>query len=79
MKVRLYGVPEEIFVGDLVQTDHGTGTVTAISEPTSESERAMVEVDLGRKWMHVSEVRAIVVRSKGERRRSPEMRWDEME
>jgi hypothetical protein len=77
MKVQLHGVPEEIMIGDLIQTIHGVGTVSAISKPTSERERAMLEVDLGRKWINVSEVEAIVVRAKGERRRSPDMRWDE--
>jgi hypothetical protein len=77
MKIRLHGVPEEIMIGDLIQTIHGVGTVTAISKPTGDRDRAMLEVDLGRKWINVAEVDAIVVRSKGERRRSPEMRWDE--
>lgn len=77
MKVQLHGVPEEIMIGDLIQTIHGVGTVTAISKPTNERERAMVEVDLGRKWINVAEVDAIVVRAKGERRRSPDMHWDE--
>jgi hypothetical protein len=77
MKIKLHGVPEEIMIGDLIQTIHGVGTVTAISKPTSDRERAMLEVDLGRKWINMAEVDAIVVRSKGERRKSPEMRWDE--
>lgn len=77
MKIQLHGVPEEIRIGDLIQTLHGVGTVTAISKPTSDRERAMLEVDLGRKWINVAEVDAIVVRAHGERRRSPEMRWDE--
>ena len=79
MKIKLHGVPEEIVIGDLIQTIHGVGTVTAISKPTGERERAMLEVDLGRKWINLGEVDAIVVRAKGERRRSPEMRWDELD
>lgn len=77
MAIDLHGIPEEIRIGDLVQTMHGVGTVTSIAKPTSEREKAMVEVDLGKKWMHVEEIDAIVIRVKGERRRSPEMRWDE--
>lgn len=77
MASELHGIPEEIRIGDLVQTIHGVGTVTSIAKPTSEREKAMVEVDLGKKWMHVEEIDAIVIRVKGERRRSPEMRWDE--
>ncbi|MCL5942882.1 MAG: hypothetical protein M1325_05095 [Actinobacteria bacterium] len=79
MKVKLHGIPEEIRIGDLIQTIHGVGTVTAISKPTSDRERAMVEVDLGRKWMSLEDVSAIIIRAEGERRRSPEMRWDEHE
>jgi hypothetical protein len=29
--------------------------------------------------MHVEEVDAIIIRVQGERRRSPEMRWDELD
>ncbi|MCZ7662415.1 MAG: hypothetical protein M5U22_05520 [Thermoleophilia bacterium] len=79
MKVQLHGIPEEIRIGDLVQTIHGVGTVTAISKPTSDRDRAMLEVDLGHKWMSTDEVDAIIIKAEGERRRSPEMHWDERE
>ena len=79
MKVELHGIPEEIVMGDVIQTVHGVGTVTAISKPTSDRDKAMIEVDLGTKWIHVEEVDAIITRVHGERRRSPEMRWDEHE
>lgn len=77
MKVELHGIPEEIMIGDTVHTLHGVGTVTAISKPTSDRDKAKVEIDLGRKWMGVGDIDAIIIHTVGERRRSPEMRWDE--
>jgi hypothetical protein len=79
MRVELHGIPEEIMIGDTIQTVHGVGTVTAISRPTSDRSKAMLEVDLGKKWMNVNEVDAIIIHTEGERRRSPEMRWDELD
>lgn len=57
MDAELHGIPEEIRVGDIVETAAGVGVVTRISRPVEDDRRAMLEIDLGRKWLNVGEVR----------------------
>jgi hypothetical protein len=75
MGVELHGIPHEIREGDIVETAVGVGVVTRISGPVEEGRRAMLEIDLGRKWLNIDEVRAIL-RHQGE---EPEPGWDEHE
>ena len=80
MEVRLHGMQEEIKVGDTVETALGVGVVTRIVAPVRERDQAMLEIEMGRKWMNVDQVRA-VVRHKATypEREAPEPHWDEHE
>jgi hypothetical protein len=75
MATELHGIPEEITVGDVVETVIGVGVVTRVSKPVQVDHRAMLEIDLGRKWLSVDRVRSIL-RHKGE---EPGPGWDEHE
>jgi len=77
MAVESHSVQEEIRVGDVVQTTIGVGVVTHLSKPVREGEPPMLEVDLGHKWVDISQVRSIL-RHQGERP-EPQWRWDEHE
>ncbi len=80
MNPKLHGIPEEIRVGDKVETALGVGRVTRISKPVRDRDQAKLEVDLGHKWLNVEDVRSIVRHGEeGVRRREPDMHWDEHE
>jgi hypothetical protein len=78
MSTELHGLPEEIRVGDAVETSLGLGTVTAISKLARRDVQPMVQIDLGRKWLNVDQVRSIIRHpQEGGRRSGPEFHWDE--
>ena len=80
MVVEMHGMQEEIKLGDIVETVIGVGVVTRISNPVRERDQAMLEIDLGHKWLNIDQVRAIV-RHKEQHptRDEPEPHWDEHE
>jgi hypothetical protein len=78
MSTELHGIPEEIRVGDAVETSLGVGRVTAISKLARKGIKPMVQIDLGRKWLDVDQVRSILRHPPEPTERSePEMHWDE--
>ncbi len=80
MGVRLQGIPEEIQVGDIIETELGVGVVTHITPPVRTRDDALFEIDLGKKWIGAQRVRAIVAhRPEYPHRAEPEMHWDEHE
>ncbi|GAB4256226.1 MAG: hypothetical protein Kow00129_16840 [Thermoleophilia bacterium] len=80
MSVRLHGIQDEIKIGDIVETTMGVGEVIRISEPVREIDQAMLEIDLGKKWLNVDQVRSIVKKSpRYPTREEPEADWDEHE
>jgi hypothetical protein len=80
MNMQLHGIPEEVRVGDQVETELGVGLVTRITSPVRERDQAKLEIDLGRKWLNVDQVRSIVRHpSEPHLRAEPEMHWDEHE
>jgi len=80
MDVRLHGIPEEIRVGDMVETEVGVGVVTRVSEPVREHDKAKLEIELGHKWLNVDQVRSIVHHMPAfPARTEPDMHWDEHE
>ncbi len=80
MEARLHGIQEEIKVGDTVETSMGVGEVVRIVDPVREVDQAMLEVDLGNKWMNVDKVRSIVRRAETyPKLEEPAPGWDEHE
>ena len=78
MNPRLHGIPEEIKVGDVVETPQGVGVVTRISKPVRDRDQAKLEVDLGHKWLNVDQVSSILrPHMEYALREGPEMHWDE--
>jgi hypothetical protein len=78
MEVRLHGMQEEIRVGDTVDTHLGVGVVTRIAGPVRERDQAMLEIEMGRKWLNVDQVRAIIRHKETHpSRQEPEPHWDE--
>lgn len=78
MSTELHGIPEEIQVGDAVETSLGIGRVTAISRLARKGVQPMVQIDLGQKWLNVDQVRAIIRHPEEAHTRSgPDPAWDE--
>lgn len=80
MVVTLHGMLEEIRVGDVVETTMGVGVVKRISDPVRDRDQAMLEIDLGHKWLNVDQVRSILRHEEQHpTREEPEPHWDEHE
>lgn len=80
MATELHGIPEEVRLGDTVETCLGVGTVVAISKLARKGAEPMLQVELGRKWLNLDQVRSIVRHSaEPDYRSEPEMGWDEHE
>jgi hypothetical protein len=78
MSTEMHGIPEEIRVGDAVETSLGVGQVTAISRLARKGIRPMVQVDLGRKWLDIDQIRGILQHPAAPSERTePDMHWDE--
>jgi hypothetical protein len=70
MAASVHAVKGEIQVGDVVETVLGEGVVTHISKPFREEDPPAIEVDLGRKWLRMDQVRAF--RHQGDQ---PQVQW----
>ncbi len=80
MDAALHGLPEEVKVGDTVETALGVGVVVRVSPPVRQSDQAMLQIDLGKKWLNVGPVRSIVRHPELHHlRQEPEAGWDEHE
>lgn len=80
MSIRLHGMQDEIRVGDTVETNIGVGEVVRIADPVRDIDHAMLEIDLGKKWLNVEDVRSIVHKAEHHpSREEPEPGWDEHE
>ncbi len=75
MTASVHAVKEEIRVGDVVETMLGEGVVTRVSKALREGDPPAIEVDLGRKWVRMEQLRFI--RRHGGDQPQAEWHWDE--